>query len=135
MERGGGNLGSPGSVTFLFELRSVFVLERKERSEDELTELALDVGADDVEFDGEAAVVYAKATEFLPMKAVLEQKGETFLSAEMAYVPLNRVAIADKEDARRILKLIASLDDNEDVQNVYANYDMPAEWIEELAQG
>jgi len=133
-ERGGGNLGSPGSVSFLFELRSVFALDRKQRDEDQMTELALDVGADDVELDGDAAILYAKATEFLPMKAVLEKKGESFLSAEMAYVPLNRVAVAEKEDARRILKLIASLDDNEDVQSVYANYDMPAEWIEELAQ-
>lgn len=133
-ERGGGNLGSPGSVSFLFELRSVYVIARKERSEDALTELALEVGADDVELDGEAAIVYAKATEFLPMKAALEGRGETFLSAEMAYVPLTRLQVTDKEDARRLLKLISLLDDNEDVQNVYANYDMPAEWIEELSQ-
>ncbi len=134
-ERGGGNLGSPGSVSFLFELRSVYALERKERDEDSLTEVALDVGADDVELDGEVAILYAKATEFLPLKTLLEEKGETFLSAEMAHVPLNRVQVTNKEDARRLLKLIAALDENEDVQNVYANYDMPADWIEELSSG
>ena len=134
-ERGGGNLGSPGSVAFLFELRSMYIVDRKDRDEDALTEVALDVGADDVELDGDAAVIYAKATEFLPMKALLESRGESFLSAEMAYVPANRVQVTDKEDARKLLKLIAQLDDNEDVQNVYANYDMPAEWIEEFSQG
>ncbi len=134
-ERGGGNLGSPGSVAFLFELRSVYVVDRKQRSEDQLTELALDAGVDDVEIESDAAILYAKATEFLPLKAVLESKGETFLSADMAYVPLNRFQVADKEDARRLLKLIALLEDNDDVQNVYANYDMPVEWIEELSAG
>jgi YebC/PmpR family DNA-binding regulatory protein len=132
-ERGGGNLGSPGSVAFLFELRSVYSIETKARDEDTLTELALEIGADDIELDGEACVIYAKATEFLPIKTVLEGRGETFLSAEMAYVPLTRVPVADKEEARKLLKLIAALDDNEDVQSVYANYDMPAEWIEEIS--
>jgi YebC/PmpR family DNA-binding regulatory protein len=132
-ERGGGNLGSPGSVSFLFELRSVFVLDRKSRSEDQLTELALDIGADDVEQDGDAAILYAKATEFLPLKAALEAKGETFLSAELSYVPLNRVQVSDKDAAKQLLKLIALLDEHDDVQNVYANYDMPSEWIDELS--
>jgi len=133
-ERGGGNLGSPGSVSFLFELRSLYVIERQGRDEDALTEIALEIGADNVELDGDAAVITAKATEFMPMKAALEARAERFLSAELAYVPGNRVPVADKEEARKLLKLIAQLDDNEDVQNVYANYDMPAEWIEELSQ-
>jgi YebC/PmpR family DNA-binding regulatory protein len=132
-DRGNGNLGSPGSVSFLFDLRALFAIERGGRDEDALTELALDVGADDVELDGDVALLYAKPTEFIPIKAALEARAQKFLSAELAYVPQNRVPIADKDDARRILKLIASLEDNDDVQNVYANYDMPAEWIEELS--
>jgi YebC/PmpR family DNA-binding regulatory protein len=131
-DRGNGNLGSPGSVAFLFEMRAVFALVKKDRDEDQLTELALEVGADDVELDGDAAILYAKPTDFIPIKAALESRGEQFLSAELAYVPHNRVPVQDKDDARRVLRLIASLEDNDDVQNVYANYDMPAQWIEEL---
>lgn len=132
-ERGGGNLGAQGSVSFLFELRSVYAVAAKDRDEDAATELALEVGADDVEVDSGAAVIYAKATEFLPIKGALESRGETFLSAEIAYVPLNRVQVADRDAARQLLKLIALLEDNDDVQNVYANYDMPSAWIEESA--
>jgi len=102
-DRSGGNLGSPGSVGFLFALRSVIELERGGRDEDQLTEIAL------------------------------EKRGHKLASAQLAYVPANRVPVTDKEDARKLLKLIEALEDNDDVQNVYANYDIPAEWLDELA--
>lgn len=129
----GGNLGAPGSVAFMFALKSVIALERAGRSEDQMTELALEVGADDVEFDGEAAVLYAGPAELPALKGALEGRGAKFLSAELAYVPSNRLAVTDKDVARKLLKLIDVLEDNDDVQNVYANYDMPAEWIDELS--
>jgi YebC/PmpR family DNA-binding regulatory protein len=132
-ERGGGNVGSPGSVAFMFTLRSQFVIERTGRSEDQMTELALELGADDVEIDGESAVILAAAQDFIAIKAALEKAGNKFQSAELAYVPGTRVPVADKEDARRVLKLIEMLEDNEDVQSVFANYDIPAEWLDELA--
>lgn len=132
-EKGGGSIGAPGSVMFQFQLRSQFVLERAERSDDQLTELALEVGADDVEFDGEAALMLASANDFIALKAQLEKAGNKFVSAELAWVPQTRVPVADKEDARKLLKLIELLEDNEDVQNVYANYDIPSEWLDELS--
>jgi len=132
-ERGNGNLGSPGSVSFMFDLRSTFAIETGGRDEDTLTELALEVGAEDVELDGDVAVLYAAATDFISTKAALEERGEVFLSAELAYVPQNRVPINDEQEAEKLLKLIAALDDHEDVQSVYANYDMPAEWIDKLS--
>ncbi|MCY3002621.1 MAG: YebC/PmpR family DNA-binding transcriptional regulator, partial [Planctomycetota bacterium] len=64
-------------------------------------------------------------------KAALEKLGVKAVQAELAYVPQNRVAVTDREVARKILKLIETLEDNDDVQNVYANYDMPAEWMAE----
>jgi YebC/PmpR family DNA-binding regulatory protein len=132
-DRSGGNLGSPGSVAFMFGLKSVIALDLAGRSEDQMTELALEVGADDVEIDGETAILTAGPTEFLPLKAALDKSGNKAVSAELAYVPASRIPVADKEDARKVLKLIEALEDNDDVQNVYANYDMPAEWIDELA--
>ena len=131
-DRANGNLGAQGSVAFMFDQRSVFVVETGDRDEDSLTELALEIGADDVEVDGDAAVFYADAREFISTKAALEEAGLAFLSAELAYVPQNRVTIESKEDAAKVLRVIAALEENEDVQNVYANYDMPAEWVEEL---
>ena len=132
-DRSGGNLGAPGSVAFLFSLQSVFAIEAAGRDEDQLTELALEVGADEVELDGDTAILSAAPQEFIPVKAALEAAGTTFLSAELAYVPSTRVPVAEKEDARKLLKLIEALEDNDDVQNVYANYDMPTEWIDELS--
>lgn len=134
-DRGGGNLGAPGSVLFMFDFLSVIVVESKGRDEDALTELALEVGAEDVQVDGDTAVIQAAATDFIAVKAALEAKDETFVSAALEYVPKSRTAVADKEDARKLLKLIETLEDNEDVQNVYSNYDMPAEWIEEFSGG
>jgi YebC/PmpR family DNA-binding regulatory protein len=127
----GGNLGAPGSVAFLFTLRSVIAVETAGKSEDQWTEVALEIGADDVEYEAETTVLYGAATAFLPMKAALEKLGAKTVQAELAYVPQNRVAVADRESARKLLKLIETLEDNDDVQNVYANYDMPAEWMEE----
>lgn len=128
-ERGGGNLGAPGSVSYLFEQRSVCVCPRGAKSEDELTELALEVGADDVEIEDEVVVFYGDPKSFIALKAALEERGLAFHSAELAYVPLNRVPIPDRETAAKVLKLIEALEDLDDVQSVYANYDIPPEWI------
>ncbi len=132
-EKGGGNMGSPGSVGFLFRHRAILVVERGARGEDELMELALEVGADDVRLEGSAATILAEPTTFLELKSALEKRGLAFLSAELGYVPLSSVPVADKKVAAGVLRLIELLDENEDVQDVYANYEMPSEWLEELA--
>ena len=132
-DRNAGNLGAPGSVSFLFHFRSIVVVERGERSEDEWVELGLEVGAEDVVVEKDAVTILAPANDFLALKLALEAKGVPMLSAEMGYVPQNTVAIADKEEARRVLKLIDALEDNDDVQSVYANYEIPDDWIAELA--
>jgi YebC/PmpR family DNA-binding regulatory protein len=132
-EKGGGNMGSPGSVAFLFQFRSILTVERAGRSEDELTEIALEVGADDVRLEEASATILAAPTSFLEVKSALEQRGLAFASAELGYVPQSTVSLADKKVAAGVLRLIESLDENEDVQDVYANYEMPAGWLDELA--
>ena len=131
-EHGAGNMGATGSVSFMFDFRSVFVVEVGESSEDELMEIALEAGADDLVVEGDVGTVYAGASDFLDVKGALDAKGLTILSAETGYVPKNTVKVESKEDAKKILKLIETLEENEDVQNVYANFDMPSEWIEEF---
>lgn len=129
----GGNLGSPGSVGFMFAFRSIVVADRDEKPEDAWVELGLEIGADDVRVEGDVVTLLAPATDFLALKAALEKKGVKMHSAEMGYVPVTTVAVTDKEDAKRVLKLVDALEDNDDVQSVYANYDIPAEWLAELS--
>ncbi len=132
-EKRGGNLGSPGSVGFLFDFRSILVVETAGKGEEELMELALAAGANDVVLEGDVATFYADATEFLAVKAALEAAGLEFVSAETGYVPQSTIKVATKEDAAKVLKLVLALEENEDVQSVYANYDIADEWLEELA--
>jgi YebC/PmpR family DNA-binding regulatory protein len=132
-ERSGGNLGAPGSVAFLFQFRTVIVAERGGRSEDQWVDLALECGAEDVRVEGDVVTVTAGPADFLAVKGALEARGVAMLSAETGYVPDALVPVSDKDEARKLLKLIEALDDNDDVQNVYANYDIPEAWLAELA--
>jgi len=131
-DKNGGNLGSSGSVSFMFDFRSIFVVANGGREEDTLIELALEAGADDVEFESEYSTVYGAATDFLAIKDALEGAGLELDSAETGYVPKNLVKVEDEKDAARVLRLLDALEENDDVQNVYANYDIPDEWIEGL---
>jgi transcriptional/translational regulatory protein YebC/TACO1 len=132
-ERHGGNLGGPGSVGFLFQFRTIVVADRGGRSEDQWVELALECGAEDVRVEGDVVTVTAPPADFLAVKKSLEERGVTMHSAETGYMPGTTVQVADKEDARKILKLMDALEDNDDVQDVYSNYDIPEAWIAELS--
>jgi YebC/PmpR family DNA-binding regulatory protein len=132
-EHNGGNMGATGSVSFMFDFRSIFVVETGEHDEDSLTEITLEAGADDLVIEDDLATIYADPTEFLAIKSALEGPGLTIVSAETGYVPQNTIKVESKEDARKILKLVDIFEDNEDVQSVYTNFDIPAEWLEELA--
>lgn len=131
-DKNSGNLGAPGSVSFMFDFRSIFVIENGDRDEDALMELALEAGADDVEMETEYTTIFASPTEFLTLKEALEAAGAQIASAETGYVPQNTVPVEDKKDAARVLRLLDALEENDDVQNVYANYDIPDEWLAEL---
>jgi YebC/PmpR family DNA-binding regulatory protein len=129
----GGNLGTPGSVGFLFQLRSIFVCDAEKKGEDAWVELALECAADDVRLEEQVATILAAPTEFLAVKGKLDQRGVKLHSAEIGYVPLNLVPVTDKEIAAKVLRLVSGLEELDDVQSVFANYDIPAAWIEELA--
>ena len=133
LEHGGGNMGASGSVAFMFDFRSIFVIEPGESGEDALMEVALEAGADDVLLEGELATVIGAPVDFLTIKEALEAAGLKLLSAETGYVPKNTVEVSSKADASKILRLVENLEENDDVQSVYVNYDMPDEWIEELS--
>ncbi len=132
-DKRGGNMGAQGSVAFTFDFRSILVVETGELNEEQLMELALEADADDVEVGEGGATFFGDPTEFLSIKTVLEEKGLTFVQAEVGYVPQMTVAVDNKDDAKRILQLIDDLEDHDDVQKVYSNYDIPDEWLDELA--
>jgi YebC/PmpR family DNA-binding regulatory protein len=132
-EKRGGNLGGPGSVAFLFEFRSILVVETGGRTEEALIELALEAGAEDVVHEGETATLYGAPADFLTLKGALEKQGLKFLSAEIGYRPVSTIPVSSKDEAEKILALISALEDNEDVQSVFSNYDIPTAWIEELS--
>jgi transcriptional/translational regulatory protein YebC/TACO1 len=94
--------------------------------------VALDAGAEDVRIEGEVVTLLAPATDFLAVKQKLEGKTVTLLSGQLGYMPGSTVPVADKEIARKILALVDVLEENDDVQNVYTNYDIPEEWLREL---
>jgi YebC/PmpR family DNA-binding regulatory protein len=131
-DKHGGNLGASGSVGFMFDFRSIFVIENGERDEEALMELALEAGAEDVEAEEEYTTIYGSAIDFISIKEALEAEGAEFVSAETGYVPQNWVEVGEKKDAARVLRLIDSLEDNDDVQNVFSNHDIREEWLDEL---
>ncbi len=133
LEHLGGNLGSTGSVAFLFNFRSIFVVETDGKTEEEILEVALEAGAEDMNFDSEASNIEGSPNDFLAIKLALEEAGMKILSAETGYVPETTAKVEDIDTAKRILKLIDTLEDNEDVQDVYSNVDIPDEWMEELS--
>lgn len=132
LEKRGGNLGAQGSVAFLFEMHSVFVVDCDDKEEEDVMEEALEVGAEDVQIEDGIATFTGPATDFIELKKNLEAAGyEEFLTAEISYVPMTRVELPDKEAALKVQRVIDALEENEDVQTVSGNHHAPPEWFEE----
>jgi YebC/PmpR family DNA-binding regulatory protein len=127
-----GNLGESGSVAWLFERRAI-VLVDGDADEDELTLAAAEGGADDVERDGSTWQVTAAPESLSAVRAAIEAAGFTVDSAELTMAPKTTIEVADESQAKKILRLIDSLEDNDDVQEVYANFDIPERVLEEVA--
>ena len=128
----GGNLGTTGSVGFMFDTRGVLVVERVAgMDEDDLMMMALDAGAEDVRPDEDVVEILTDPNEFSRVREALEQQGLTFLSAEVQKIPQNTVAVTDPDTILKIQKMLDLLEENDDVQNVFHNADLPDEDEEE----
>ncbi|MBQ5798644.1 MAG: YebC/PmpR family DNA-binding transcriptional regulator [Clostridia bacterium] len=121
----GGNLGQSGSVTFMFERKGIIVIEGEGLEEDTVMEDALEAGADDFTFDGDVFEICTDANSLGTVRDALEEKGYTFVSAEVEYVPSTTTVIDDEAAAANMEKLIDMLEDNDDVQAVWHNWEMP----------
>ena len=129
--KAGASLGAPGCVAHLFEKKGLLTFEREALDTDALMEAALDAGADDVRESDPITVVTAPGS-FEAVKAALEQRGFRALSAEVTLDPLTTVSLADTE-AEAMLKLSEALEDLDDIQAVYANFDIPDDVMQRLA--
>jgi YebC/PmpR family DNA-binding regulatory protein len=127
----GGAMGEPGSVKWMFDKRGVILLDKAGADEERVMELALDGGADDVRDLGDEWEVLTDPGAFEAVRAGLEQAGLTPTSAEVTLIPQNSVPV-DGGDARSVLKLIDGLEDHDDVQAVYANFDIPEAVLAEV---
>jgi len=123
-EIGGGNFGASGSVAFQFVKQGIITIKSDATTEDALLELALEAGAEDVKNQGEVFEVITTPTAYLKVKEAIDTARIPVEGGEITYLPSNTVAV-DAETAKRILKLIDALEDNDDVQAVSHNAEMP----------
>jgi YebC/PmpR family DNA-binding regulatory protein len=124
-EKHGGNFGASGSVAFQFTKQGVITIKADAVEEDKLLELALDAGAEDVKNEGEVFEVITSPVNFLKVKDAITAANIPTEAAEVTYMPNNTVNVSDTDVATRILKLVDALDDNDDVQSVSHNAELP----------
>ena len=127
----GGAMAEPGAVGWQFSRRGV-VLVSGETDEDTVVSAALEAGADDVERDGSTWRVLTDPSQVYDVKEALEGSGVTVLSAESTMVSSTTIEVSDSGDARSILRIMDALDDNDDVQDVFANFDISESLMEEV---
>ncbi len=131
--KNGGNLGEVGCVSWVFHKKGSIQFNKGDVSEDSLMEQALELGAEDIQDEEDTWDVLTDPTSFEKVKKGLEGKGLKQVSAEVTMVPQNSVKLVGG-DAEKMLKLMEVLEDNDDVQNVYANFDIPKEEMERLSK-
>jgi YebC/PmpR family DNA-binding regulatory protein len=127
-----GNLGETGGVAWLFERRGV-VLVDSSADEDELMLAAAEGGADDIERDGSSWQITSAPEQLAAVREAVEAAGFSVDSAELTMIPKTTIEVDDESQAKKILRLVDALEDNDDVQEVYANFDIPERVLEEVA--
>lgn len=131
-DRSGGKLGTDGSVSWMFERKGVIFVDAATQDEDAVMTAAIDAGAEDVLSEGDVYEIRCEATDFVGVRNKLEESGIAFSSAELTMIPKNTVAL-DESDARKTLRLLDALEENDDVQEVFANFDVADEVMRALA--
>ncbi len=124
MTRNGGNMADPGSVAYLFSRKGVVIVPKKGVTEDEVLAAVLEAGAEEVNDLGDEFEVISEATDLVSVRTALQDAGIDYDSADSSFLPSVQVPL-DEEGARKVFKLIDALEDSDDVQNVYANFDVP----------
>lgn len=131
MTRNGGSMADPGSVSYLFNRKGVVIVPKGELAEDDVLGAVLDAGAEEVNDLGDSYEVVSEATDMVAVRTALQQAGIDYDSAEANFLPTMQVEL-EEEGARKIFKLIDALEDSDDVQNVFANFDVSDEVMEKV---
>jgi YebC/PmpR family DNA-binding regulatory protein len=129
LEKNGGNMGTPGSVRFQFDRKGYLSVDKKTTDEDKLMEIALEAGADDLLSFGDAFEIYTSPENFEQVRLALEKNKIATIEAKLGQIAKNPVTL-DEAKAKQMIRLMESLDDHEDVQNVWSNFDIPDEMLE-----
>ncbi|GAA1955765.1 YebC/PmpR family DNA-binding transcriptional regulator [Catenulispora subtropica] len=132
MTRNGGSMADPGSVSYLFTRKGVVIVPKAgELKEDDILLAVLEAGAEEVNDLGEAFEVVSEAGDLIPVRTALQGAGIDYESAESSFLPSVQVPL-DEDGARKVFRLIEALEDSDDVQNVYANFDVSDEVMEKI---
>ena len=127
----GGQLAQPGAVAWVFERKGSIVVDGGKYGEDDIMAAAIDAGADDVTQDGDEFQVLTDPAEFAAVRAAIVAAGIEYEQAELTMIPKNTVKL-EENDARKTMKIVDALEDSDDVQEVFANFDIPEDVLESL---
>ncbi len=131
LSKGGGELGSTGCVSYMFDNKGLLVVERTVGlDEDTVTEYAIDAGADDIVVQDDAYEIYTSPAAFSGVRKYLEEKGLSFLEADVRMIPQSKITLSE-ENTEKFIKLLDKLEDLDDVQDVYHNVELPEDEEEE----
>ncbi len=128
----GGAMGGSGAVAWMFELKGYITVNKAGANEDQITELAIEAGAEDIKSDDDVIEIYTAPADFEAVRTKLTAAKVALTSAEITMIPKNTVAV-DGEKAQQCLKLMDELDNHDDVKNAYANFDIPKEVLDKIA--
>ena len=131
--KGGGNLAGAGALAFNFKRKGQFLIAKDKIEEDEITELALENDAEDIVTESDHYEIVCETSQYDVLADALSKVGVEADSSELAYLPNNVVKISDEESARKVLRLVESLEDLEDVKAVHGNYDMEESLLEAIS--
>jgi len=130
--RNGGRMADPGSVAYLFNRKGVVIVTKTgSLSEDDILLAVLEAGAEEVNDLGESFEVISEPTDMVGVRTALQNAGIDYESADAAFLPSSEITL-DEDQARKVLRMVDALEDSDDVQDVYANYDIPDEIMEKL---
>ncbi|GAA3833193.1 YebC/PmpR family DNA-binding transcriptional regulator [Sphaerisporangium flaviroseum] len=131
MTRNGGSMADPGSVSYMFNRKGVVIVPKGDLSEDDVLTAVLDAGAEEVNDLGDSFEVVSEAGDLVPVRKALQDSGIDYDSAESGFLPTMSVPV-DEDAARKVFRLIDALEDSDDVQNVYANFDVSDDVLAKL---
>lgn len=133
-EKHGGSLGTSGCVSWMFEKKGLITVNANDTGEDQLLEIALGAGADDMQNVGNVFEITCEPNSYEELKRTLQEKEIAIEVAEISMVPQNTIEINDEHTAKKIISLMDAFEDHDDVQNTYANFDIPDEIISSVSQ-